>query len=204
MSIEEFISTFSKEWPIVKRAPRSVIMLVCAASALAFAVTRYLDSVELSSAKALVELKDAMIADYKDKLSGATPIEAKKRIDALETKLKLLDVRRLSPAQISAITNKLKNQKGNLDIAQDMGSPQLRGLVADFSVAANNAGWTTSQSELMGLRDFPPSGVSLVVNDSSALSPTETVVKAALEAAGVPFDVVNGSGLKLVLTVKSE
>ena len=204
MSIEDFFSTFSKEWPIVRAAPRSVILLVCAASTLVFMVTRYLDSSELSSAKALVELKDAMIADYKDKLSGATPIEAKNRIDALEAKLKLLDARRLTPAQILAITNKLKNQKGNLDIAQDMGAPQLRGLVADFSVAANNAGWTTSQSELMGLKDFPPSGVSLIVNDASALNPTEAMMKAALEAAAVPFDVANGSGLKLVLTVKSK
>jgi hypothetical protein len=77
----------AEQWAAVASAPLPflIALFVCAGGiwwALDFSY-----SAALRSKNAQIELKDAQIADYKDKLGGATPAQAKAEMDALKEKV---------------------------------------------------------------------------------------------------------------------
>lgn len=139
-----------------------------------------------------LKLKDDQIADYKEKLNGATPDEAKKRIEALEIQLKALSPRRLSEKDKRIIIDAVKGTRGIISITQDMAAPDAKGMSADLAYAFQSAGWGVELPMVMGPSNVPPSGLGLRVRDPNNLRPLEQSVRSALQAAGVSFDIQAG------------
>jgi hypothetical protein len=144
----------------------------------------------------VISNKDSEIAlaksqrdDYKDKLSGATPDQAKARIDALEARLASVEPRRLTPSQRAALIARLSPPTGGPPgiaiVSESSGdSPQF---AADFaSVFRSAGGWNITEASVMGLGNRPPSGIAL--NAPNTTAPEVVVIANALRAANISFD----------------
>jgi hypothetical protein len=107
--------------------------------------------------------------DYKDKLSGATPDQAKAKIEALESRLATLEPRLaaveprgLTVAQRAAMIARLSPPVGTTPTIVIVGeaagdSPQF---AADFSsVFGSSGGWNVQELTAMGLGYRPATGI---------------------------------------------
>lgn len=130
--------------------------------------------------------------DYKDKLSGATPDQAKARIDSLEARLGAVEPRRLTSDQRAALIARLSPPGGatpTISIAAEASGDSSQ-LAADFSAAFRSAGgWNIAEPMVMGIGNRPPSGIGINLPDPAKPSPEVLVVIKALQAAKIPFDV---------------
>jgi hypothetical protein len=100
-----------------------------------------------------ITLQKGQRDDYKDKLNGATPDQAKARIDALEARLGAAEPRRLTADQRAILIARLTPPAATTPIVSIVGeaagdSPQL---AADYaSVFRSVSGWNISESSAMG------------------------------------------------------
>lgn len=140
-----------------------------------------------------IELQDRRLAEYKDKLSGATPDQAKARIDALEARLAAVEPRRLTAAQRASMIARLSPPTGATPIIAIVGeaSGDSSQFAVDFvSVFQTVGGWKVQEGSAMGLGNRPASGIALTVANMNA--PEAYIVANALRAANIDFDMQQG------------
>jgi hypothetical protein len=148
----------------------------------------------LATKNGQIELQDRQLADYKEKLSGATPDQAKARIDVLEARLEArlaaVEPRRLTADQRVAMIARLSPRPGTtptISIASEGAgdSPQFG---ADFaSVFRSVGGWNVTEAQVMGIGNRPASGIA--INAANINSPEVYAVSNALRAANLAFDI---------------
>jgi hypothetical protein len=139
--------------------------------------------------------------DYKEKLSGATPEQAKARIDALESRLARLEPRRLTEAQRADLATRLRPPTGvkyAVAVIRDMACIDCAQLAADIS-AAFGVGWNVSNPAAMGIANMPPDGIAVRCPDIASPPPEARLVIEAMRAAGLPFDLQIGAQPSLPL-----
>jgi hypothetical protein len=136
------------------------------------------------------------LSEYRDKLGGASPDEAKTALDALADEVTALQAR-LKPRRVNAhqrqiIADRLKVPTGAqyaLAIVHEGGCWDCPQYAADFDGTFRSIpGWLVSNRVIMGLIQRPPHGLALVVADTLHPSPQESVLLQALQAAGIEFD----------------
>jgi hypothetical protein len=136
------------------------------------------------------------ISEYRDKLGGASPDEAKTALDALADEVTALQAR-LKPRRVNAyqqqiIADRLKVPSGAqyaLSIVHEGGCWDCPQYAADFDGAVRSIpGWLVSNRVIMGLIQRPPHGLAVVVVDPLHPSAQESVLLQALQAAGIEFD----------------
>jgi hypothetical protein len=88
--IDEFVRYAAIEWAVVTGAPVAFSLAVILAAAAIWWAISWAYKARLANAKSEISLRDAQIADYKEKLHGASPAEAKARMAALEAQLAAL------------------------------------------------------------------------------------------------------------------
>src|SRR3954470_18357154 len=131
--------------------------------------------------------------DYKDKLSGATPDQAKARIDALEARLAAVEPRRLTDAQRTTLKVQLAPHSSpfpfpTIQIVAEASGDSSQ-FAADFaSVFRTVGGWSIQEGQVMGIGDRPSSGLSINVPDKHNLSASAEIVVRALRLADIAFD----------------
>jgi hypothetical protein len=136
-----------------------------------------------------LKAKDDRLGEYKEKLSGATPDEAVKMIEALQAKVARLTPRRVPKAERSAILEVLRQppeMKWTIDISWDAPTPDAEQLARDFKLLFEQGGWDVSES-----REFDsdiPAGITLTVMHAESAS--SRAVREALRRSGLPFSVV--------------
>ena len=147
-------------------------------------------SVQISNLNSSIKLKDDTIGSYKDKLSGATPDEAKKRLDSLELQVAALSPRRLTETQIELIVSNVSRLKSSIALTSDMAGPS-RLLKCDSKISDKRLCISDciSTPMVLGIGAPPPSGIAFLVRNPNFLTPTELEVQSALRAAGITFDV---------------
>lgn len=151
---------------------------------------------QITNLQSRLTLKDDQIFDYKEKLNGATPTEAKQRLDTLEAQVRGLTPRRLTEDQKQKIAAALKKGKrGVIEIQQDMAVADSRAYRGDFAQIFEGVGWQTILPGIMGPSISPPTGLAMEVANPGALSPAETLIQNALTSAGVEFDVIANTRL---------
>ena len=101
--MEEFLKYLAGEWGTLSKAPLIFLAAFLVIGWLAYRAARWTFDTKEQHLNAQLRLRDDQIADYKNKLSGATPDEAKARIDTLEAQIKQLLPRSLTETQISAL-----------------------------------------------------------------------------------------------------
>jgi hypothetical protein len=145
----------------------------------------------------IIANKDSEIAllkgqrdDYKEKLSGATPDQAKARIDGLEARLASVEPRRLTASQRAALIARLTPPAGAVPVISIVSeaSGDSHQLAADFSsVFRSVGGWNITEGSVMGIGNRPPSGIAISVSNLN--SPEATITANALRAANISFDI---------------
>ncbi|MGD0565270.1 MAG: hypothetical protein ABSA66_19550 [Roseiarcus sp.] len=187
--MESLIKYFAGEGRVILRAPATFAIALAILGGAIWAAMNWTYSSQITNLQSRLSLRDDQIADYKTKLGGATPDEAKKRLDALELQVKALSPRRLTEGQKAKIVQSLKGSSGIIEIVQDMGAPDAKAYTGDLALVFQAAGWVVSLPAALGLGNPPPSGVGLMVANPAAMQPIELATKRALEAAGIAFDI---------------
>src|SRR5271157_1162636 len=106
------------EWRVIKDAPLTIAAAFVVISLGAWRVVSWADSTTISGKDATIETLKTQNDAYKDKLSGASPDEAKARIDTLEARLAKLEPRRIPSDKLNIMSAILKNvSQGEHNIA---------------------------------------------------------------------------------------
>ena len=85
--MSDFIDTIRKEWTVISGAPWSLAAIILVVGAVIVGFSEWIHSAEISGKDATIEAQKAQINSYKDKLSGATPDEAKAKMADLKSRL---------------------------------------------------------------------------------------------------------------------
>jgi hypothetical protein len=156
------------------------------------------------------------VAEYQDKLAGASPEQAKAALDVLTDEVTALQAR-LKPRRVDArqrqiIAERLKIPSGAqypLAIVHEGGCWDCPQYAADFDDTFRSIpGLLVSNRVTMGLAHRPAQGLAVVVSDASHPSAQETVLLQALQGAGIAFDLQAArspldKGVQLLLAAKA-
>lgn len=151
----------------------------------------------LANADSTISLQDRQLNDYRDKLDGATPDEAKARLDALEQRFEerfnALAPRKLVDNQRQRMVEVLETMPGDhVTVAQDAAVADARILAQGIISAFNAARWTAEMPMVMGVGNPPASGIALRVNDPANLTAPQKVILKAFQEAGIEIDIQQG------------
>ncbi len=139
----------------------------------------------------------AELAEYREKLGGASPDEAKTALETLEKEVSTLEARlkprRLAAYQRQVIADRAKPPAGAqyaLAVVHEGGCWDCPQYAADFSETFRAIpGWLVSNRVTLGLPERPPHGLAILVGDPAHLSAQEAMLLRALQAAAVEFDI---------------
>lgn len=145
----------------------------------------------LEAKDATIEHKDYLLQDYKEKLSGATPDEAKQRLDALEAAVRAVTPKRI-PAEVGQrIVPLLAEGAGALiEIGHEMAAADVKPLFDDLCRVLTSAGWTVSQFALSGQTNPPPCGIQIELAFPDSPTLPQRAVLSGLREAALEFVVV--------------
>lgn len=170
----QWMQDLTTGWPMIRANLPTFFVIVVLIILTVWTVVNWSYSGVISSKNGQIELQDRQLADYREKLKGATPDQAKDKIDVLERTIRKMvgtDWQPLSKPQIATLAEKLRLiKKGR---AQIMYENHLgRDLAQSIFDAFKEAGWDeASLSTGSGL------GEGIVVGWSSRA----VAVKSALE-----------------------
>jgi hypothetical protein len=131
-------------WPIIRaNLPTFFVILVLMVGALWIVFSWSYGSV-ITSKNGQLELQDRQLADYKQKLDGASPDQAKAKIEALEHTIRVTVGARwtpLSAPQISILASKLKiiqKSRASIMYENSLGKEMAQSIVEAFKAAGWN------------------------------------------------------------------
>jgi hypothetical protein len=87
-SMPQWMQDLFAGWPMIRANLPTFLVILVLMVGVVWVVVNWSYSGVLASKSAQIELQDGQLADYRDKLKGATPEEAKAKIDALEDKVR--------------------------------------------------------------------------------------------------------------------
>lgn len=200
MDFEAVSKWLAGEWAVITHAPVTFVAAVIVIGFLIWKAVAWQFSTQLQNTKSTLALREAQLQDYKDKLSGATPDEARARMDALEARLDqiapqiaALGPRRVSADKRQAMLPVLDRCRGShVSIASDAASTDAAQLSKGLVAAFNGAAWNVQTPMILGIGNPPPSGIGLKVGDPAQLTAEEQCVADALSAAELEFDLQSG------------
>jgi hypothetical protein len=192
-SIRDFFDWIADEWSVILSAPFTFLLGFAILGYLVWRFTRSSFEVRVANYESTISLLERRLQRFDEKLDGATPDEAKARMDELEARVEALSPRRISPAQREIIAHSLRAYSGNsihvsTDTAVADSGTLSRGIAAAFSAA----GWIVKTSICIGIGDPPVSGIALRVSKSSQLSEVEAAIADTFTAAEIQFDIQSG------------
>jgi hypothetical protein len=163
----------------------------------------------IASKDGQIQLQDRQLADYKQKLDGASPDQAKARIDTLEARLARLEPRRLTETQRATLVTQLKlsGARATIALVRDVACGNCGEFIADISAAFDLAGWIVRPAVTMGPPRAPQSGLALLCSDLNNLLQDERAVVEAFRAAKIDFDLNQGPnrgrGVEILVTARA-
>jgi hypothetical protein len=158
----------------------------------------YYVKVIVASKSSQIELLDRQIADYKDKLNGASPSDAKARIDVLEARVIRVEPRQLSTEQKKTIIKNVILPPGmfyELSIESDIRCLDCNQYAEEFSDIFSEVHWNIRTPMIERPSIKSPKGIAVLSPDPSNPLPAAAALIRALKAADIPFDLMPGSDL---------
>ena len=145
---------------------------------------------QIASKNSLIDLQKGRLDDFKEKLNGASPDEAKTRMKALQAEVDALKPRRLSPEQRQTLHTILSRQPSTMKILSDAACSDCQPYARALAGAFRESGWQARDAMLMGSTSYPSDGgLAVYVSDRASPLPAETLMIEALTAAGVSHKV---------------
>lgn len=195
----------------IASAPILAATILVTALVVIWAVLHWSYRTALSNKDSHIAFLERRVADYRDRLGGATPDDAKRRIDALEAELKALRIRlqprRLTPSQRQSIIDRSRLPAGAKPaavlVAHEATCSDCRAFAEDlFGALGERGNWETTATVIEAPADRPRTGLGIRVEQPLRPPPEAVRLQAALRSAGLPFDMVaGGAGTAIELLV---
>ena len=180
----------------VAHAPVPLLAALILSWMLILWVFRRLFQNRIDNLQSLTDLREAQLQDYKDKLNGASPDQAKARMDALESRLfeVLSQVAALAPRTLTdqqrraalAVLDRFRGSR--IKILSDAAAPDVKRLADALTATFNGAAWHVETGIVLEIANAPPTGIALLVPDPARLTPPQKSIAEALRDAGLAFD----------------
>jgi|SRR4051794_4103197 len=173
----ELLTKLAQEWAVIQAAPFSFFVTWLFASVISFLVLRWSLGAVNSRLKAEISLLERQLGDYREKLEGRSPDEAKAKIEELEAKIGRI-VGRVWPSLSAEGRQDLKHHLVNATkmevqvFSEDVdGAPLAKSLFSTFQ----ELGWKVRRSKSMfeldeGLIVFPDTEIARTVRSALALA----------------------------------
>ena len=184
------------EFKVIAGAPASFVLAGLGVGALVWIGLSWAKNSIIDNLNGQIQLQDRQIADYKEKLNGATPSEAKARIDSLEARLCRIEPRRLSAEQRNIIASFVTVPSGVnyvISAQSDMACRDCRQYLENFQDILRNAHWNIEQISLSNATAASPKGIAILTPDTGHPLPEASALTTALVAAKIDFDLKTGS-----------
>jgi hypothetical protein len=197
--MDQFLTKLAEQVAAIRAAPYPFVLAVAIVAGAIWFIVNYAYRTILSSKNAQLELADRQLAEYKQKLSVASPDEARSKIDSLIAEITALraklEGRRLTSEQREKIVEFGRLSAGNsfkIQINRDMGASDGGAYADDFMNAFRVAGWQVSYGSIL-FGAPAPSGLAVFVKDLNSPSSAETIVLESLKRAQMKFDTIQNA-----------
>jgi hypothetical protein len=140
----EWLSKIAQEWTVIQSAPLSVITVCAIIAVVIWSVVSGIYGIRLANKDGEISLLTRQRDDYKDKLGGASPDQAKAKMDALEKRIALTIGSHWTPltsdesAKLTAAVSGLEKRRIQVMYVNQLGK-ELAQSIAD---ALRRGGWT--------------------------------------------------------------
>jgi len=192
--LDAFMKYVLGEFHTIAEAPASFVVVIVGCLFLAWVAMDWRYGVLINHKDSEIALAKSQRDDYRDKLGGASPDQAKERIDALERRLAQIEPRRLDQEQRTKLSSRLLSLVPStpVKVSADGMCSDCNQYAAHFIASLSGAGWQTLTPVAMGIGGpKSPKGVTLRIYDLGNSSPEGILLAQAFEAAAIPFDVVH-------------
>lgn len=183
------------EFAVIGEAPVAFFVSVLLAGGLIWRTVEWHFKTRLENSASTQALLERQLADYRDKLDGATPQEARAKIEALETRVNVLEGPRLTEDQKNKMRPWLSAHRGNMiHLTQDSASASAQVFCRQVSDLFRQEGWNVRNPMVLGIGNPPKTGLALTVKDPEQMTLAQQAIASALTAAGIKFDIQKGGG----------
>jgi hypothetical protein len=200
-----------QEVAAIASAPIAFTLMVLAAGVVMWALTQWSYSALLSGKDSQIAFLERRLGDWRDKMAGMSPDEAKARVQALESQLKMLEIRlqprRLSDEQRQVLVDRARLRPGvqyTLTVLREADCSDCDQFAAQLVAALReSSGWSINIALLPEAVEKPRYGLGIRVADPLR-PPSEAVrLQGMLQSARVAFEMIAGgvgAGVELVVT----
>ena len=209
------IEVLKRQAQAIGSAPIALAVLVVLLTAMVWGIMHWTYGGILTSKDAHIASLERRVADYRDSVSGASPEEAHRRIDALEAQLHALQLqltpRRLNPAQRQAISDRSRRPAGSpsrsITVTVDDACSDCAVFAAEITEALRVAeNWTVAIRAVSNAGERLRSGLGIRIAEPTRPSPEAVVLQESLRSAGVSFSMLGAgpsSGVELLVTERA-
>ena len=183
--MELIIKYVVPEIDVIMKSPIPFLLSLTVITILIWRVLAWRYAVIIDGYEARNKLQADQIADYKAKLSGASPDEAKARLDALETMVAELSSRLLSEEQSRKVTSILSADPGRAYITLAVTAANARLFHAALEKCFSEAKYEISTWMAMSTKITPNNDVCLKVPDVDRLTSRQRLVLTALRSVDI-------------------
>ena len=182
------------EVSVIAGAPLASLLVVGMAFIVCFYFVKWFHGEKVETLEQRLKLATEQVADYKDKLKGASPENAAKEMAELRAQISRLEPRKLSDEQRRIITAKMESirQKESvyIHVMHDGTSSDSNGYAVSFySVFKEFSLWTVRQSTVIGIGgQVSRHGVSIFVENIAAPPTGARLISEALKGCGIEHD----------------
>jgi hypothetical protein len=195
--LELFQTHIIGQWRMIMNAPVPYVMTTIVVALAIWAAHVWAYGRRLEKKDDTIALLDREITDYKRKLDGASPDQAKEKIESLERKVeqfsRFLEPRRLTRQQKTGLANMIRTAgpiQGRVRVVHDMSCTDCDKYAADLAEAIKSApGWMVEISHMAMSFKKASSGLAVLVRDRSQFAQEAIVLIRALERVEIPFEV---------------
>ncbi|MCA1365909.1 hypothetical protein I6F15_00600 [Bradyrhizobium sp. BRP14] len=186
----DFVKTLHDNWGVLSAAPWAFLSIAVLIGGGGLLLGRFWQNGVVANLKSRLELRDDRIAEYERKLGGTTPDDVLRTIADLESSLKMLgDPRLFTQEQIDKMSGVLRGAPGDIFISRDNGSVDSAKVYTQIKRLLKTEGWKVTGGAVWGIDNPPECGLTVITRTGDKHSPQEIALVAALNAAGVTYDI---------------
>jgi hypothetical protein len=151
-SMPQWMQDLFAGWPMIRANIPTFFVIVVLIFGAVWGLMDWRYGAIVASKSGQIELQDRQLADYKQKLDGATPDQAKAKIDALERRVRVTVGKEWDPltkTEITALATKLKAiSKTRIQIMYEnaLGKELAESFLEAFKAADWDGAWLTPGS----------------------------------------------------------
>lgn len=179
--MESIVKYVVSQFSLIEQAPVPFFICIAVISISVWKVISWHYSGRIESFEARNKLLTDQISDYRSKLSGASPDEARARLDVLETTVRSLSPRSLSQRHAEILTSQLSRDPGRAYILLSVTSHNAKLLHADLERCFREARYDVT-TWIAGQTRITHDSLSLRVPNIEQLTSRQVLVLTALRS----------------------